>query len=130
MAEKEKWLYYECVYPCEVGFMGPDQRKERQVPGQMPRNCLHTITLIPSDPYNPKKLPDILAVKRPLAPSYVSEVEKIVNRKNLRTGLREDHPKKSKIKFALLEGSDVTDSVIRRARRMELTESHYAPVEA
>ena len=130
MAEKEKWLYYECVMPVEIGFMGPDQRKERQLPGQMSQPCLHTITLSPSYPYNPKKLPDILGVKRPLADSYVKEVQKTVSRKNLRTGAREDRTKTSKITFVLLEGPDLTDGVMSRAKRMELTESHYAPVEA
>lgn len=124
-----KTYFYQCVYPCEVGFLAPDHRKERIPPNVMVAPMvLHTFTLYPADPYNPKKQADVLIVDRPLADHYVNEVPKVVSRKNLRTGEREDHETHSKIKFVLVPDNEVTDDMRKRGRRFSLTEQHYAPV--
>jgi len=129
---KQKKYYYECVYPCDVPWYGPDQRRERWVQkGKMlvqPPRVLHSVRCFPSRGYNArgeKLLGDYIATNRPIGKAFTEEVTKSVSRVDWNARLRDGgSPRKmveksSKVKFVLLEPDEVTDAVRRVAYDFE-----------
>ena len=125
---KEKRYFYECVVPVEMGYMAQDQRRERWLPNEPPPECLHSLRFFPKDPVAEvgKKgfYPDYIVTDKPLHPRYTDEIPKVVNRKNMRTGDREDIRTTSKIKWVLVE--EVSEYIRTHARHMILRDIDYA----
>lgn len=124
---KAKRFWYECVLQCDLGFLAPDQRRERwtqrgKVEVQPPRT-LHSVRLYPSKGYdkNGNYIPgDVAVFDQPLARRYTEEIEISVSRPLIDAEHPGGHtrymrPKVTKVKFVLLDPEDVTESVKRRA---------------
>ena len=120
---KPKKYYYECVYPVELNYLAPDHRRERWE-GMRAPIVPHPIRFKPEDKLGEKPA-DYLVTLRPLAKHLTVKVTRNVRRKNLRTGEYTMVPTDSRVKFELLDPEDVTESVKRRARDLDLPETAY-----
>lgn len=100
-----KGYLYECVMDCSVGYMAPDQRKERIKPGVTPENVMHEITFRASDGYS---LPEYLFTQKRLARHYTDVIEHVVNRKDFVNNTRVDRVTHTKIKFRLIDSDEMS----------------------
>lgn len=141
---KEKRYYYECVFPdkhgCEVGYWGPDQRRERWPKkgrlAEQPMKVLHTVRFFPSNPDRTDRsgmpIPgDILCTARPIGRQWTEETVKNVSRPkiNMETGQkmlgRVMRPKISRQKFRLMEDYEIDRTIIERCYFMNWIDDLY-----
>jgi hypothetical protein len=129
MAKQTRYVY-ECLYQTDLGWFGPDQRRERWIQkGRtliQPQRVQHIIRCFPSkdrgltsrgDPIPA----DYIITPRPLGKSYTEEVKKMVSR-SLHDGTnpgmfgkRVMREKVNKVKFRLVPPDEVTESMVRYA---------------
>ena len=134
---KTRRYYYECVAECDLGFWGPDQRKERWIQkGRQliqPARVQHSIRLSPSRGIRPNGdqiPPDYIVTDRPLGKQYTEEITKKVSRPSFDpvTGRRNGRyfrKKVSAIKFRLMDIDEVDSDIKKHAFDMEWQEVIY-----
>jgi hypothetical protein len=115
---KDKKLYYECIATCQMGFMGPDQRKERWEENGMPAMCLHERSFYPSG--LGKKRPDYLATDKPISKRYLQPVMRTFSKMDLRTREMKVVNSPTTAKFRLLDSDEIGDYVREHARFLVL----------
>lgn len=118
-----KKYYWECVYPVELNYLAPDHRKERWEGLRAPM-VLHPIRFYPEDALS-GKAPDYLVTTKLLAKHLTVPVERMVRRKNLRTGEYTMEKTESRVKFRLVEREDITESIKKNARDLDLPDTAY-----
>lgn len=119
---KAKRYFYKCVYPCDVGYWGPDQRKERWGKQGQPPKVLHSVRVLPSRGYDSRgreRPGDYIVTDKPLAKHFTQETVKKVSRPSWdpQTGRRNGRvyrKKVTKVKFELLDADEI-DREIREA---------------
>jgi hypothetical protein len=129
MAKQTRFVY-ECLFQSDMGFFGPDQRRERWLQkGRtliQPQRVQHIVRCFPSsakgltsrgDPIPA----DYIITPKPLGRSYTEEVKKMVSR-SLHDGTnpgmfgkRTMREKVNKVKFRLVPPDEVTESMVRYA---------------
>jgi len=124
----------DCGYFCELGYWGPDQRKERwKKQGKMlvqPAKVLHSLRVHGLDPDGSEDHTDYIVTDRPIGKPYTEEVKKQVSRPyhDPETGRRHGRKyrnKMSKIKFRLLEPDEVDSDIKKRALDMPWTDNLF-----
>lgn len=109
-----KRYYYRCVYPCDVAYYGPDQRRENwRETGKLsiPTYAMHSIRIQPQHGrrVNGRPFPaDYIVTEKPLGKSYTEEVTKTVSRPATPYGgKRVNREKRNKIKLQLVDEHDI-----------------------
>jgi hypothetical protein len=113
---KERRFYYACIRECDVGYIGYDQRKERDDPRKGSRQCLHSIRCYPA-PDTPnargfRRPPTYIVTDRPLGRHYMEQTVRKVSRPNFDpiTGRKNGRIYRKKVsfpKFELVPNEDV-----------------------
>lgn len=124
----DKRFYYECVYPCEIGFYGPNKRRETwrtKGRSEVQGFCLHNRRLMPAHGRTVRGRvaheADIIVTDYPVGKSYVETVQKMVSRPASAYGNigglkpRVMRMKSNKIKLSLIDANDVTRDIMERA---------------
>ena len=121
---KERRYYYECVYQCDVGHIGQDQRRERFIRrgrSEIAKPTMHSVRVYPSRGVNARgeEIPaDYIVTDQPIGKNYTEEVEKKVSRPDFEhPGVRNRlmRAKVSKVKFVLRDAADVPEECRRKA---------------
>lgn len=135
---KSKRFYYKCILVCDLGWYGPDQRKERwETKGKVsiqPTKTLHSIRLKPSGGYNARgeeMPPDYIVTDKPVGKCFTEQVPKKVSRPSWdpNTGRRNGRVYRKKFSVPKLEilDPDEIDSLIRkRAFDLPWTDNLYS----
>ncbi len=126
-------FYYECVMTVDVAYMAPVHRQDQKfdVPlgGEIPL-MQHNLRFKPADVFKERPA-DIMCTEKKIHRSFVEEYEKQVSRPKEKGGYpafkeREMRPKMTKIKFRLMDPSEVTESIKKRAITVVLRECDLA----
>jgi hypothetical protein len=121
---KERRYFYECVVPCQMGYMAPDQRRENWPEDGVAPMSLHERSFYPAGPG--KKRADYLVTTSPIAKRYTEAQPRKFFKKDLRTNEMREINTPTTIKFVLLEGDEIGDYIRERARFMTLRECDLA----
>jgi hypothetical protein len=125
---KSRRYYYECISPCQLGWWGPDQRKERWIRRGsslvQPTHVQHLVNVYPSKGITPRGEPippDYVVTDQPLGKQYTQEIVKKVLRPHFdqltgRRNGRSWRKKISTVKFRLLDMDEVDGDIKRRAK--------------
>lgn len=117
-----KRYFYKCVYPCDVAYFGPDQRRENWIESgrsTIPTYGMHSVRLRPQHGrrVNGRPFPaDYIMTDQPVGKSYTEEVIKQVSRPaSPYGGKRVNREKHNKIKLQLVDEGDIpADAEIHR----------------
>ena len=124
---KEKRYFYECVLACDLGYWGPEHRREnweRKGKAMVQTFAMHNVHMLPEHGMTGRGVPfpaDYLVVDQPLGKSYTEVVTKSVSRPATAYGNigglkpRIMRPKQSKVKFRQLDANEITAEIRRDA---------------
>src|SRR3990167_2360596 len=125
---KEKRFWYECILQCDLGWYGPDGRRERwQKKGKalIQPMTMHIVRLRPEHGMNGRGEPfpaDYVVTDKPFGRSYTGAgVTKMVSRPATAYGNigglkpRVMREKQNKVKFRLLDTDELTSEIRRNA---------------
>jgi hypothetical protein len=121
---KEKLYYYECVTTCQMGYMAPDQRRERWSDEMGREQCLHERSFYPAG--LGKKRPDYLATREPISKRYTQEIDRKFRKRNLQTGKWQWVHSPTNIKFYELAPDEIGDYVREHAHFLALRDCDLA----
>ena len=109
-----KQFFYECVYPCDVGFATTSRRREDWMTDsgmELPTYAIHPIRVQPVHGMRPNRRPfsaDYIRTDKPLGKAYTEEVIKNVSRPtSAYGGARVMRQKINKIKFREVDQRDI-----------------------
>jgi hypothetical protein len=127
---RRKLYYYEALMQVDMGYIAPDQRRERWKNRVVPTSCMHSYRFLPVDPNIPitKQRRSWLVTDRPLGDQYTEETHKIVDRYDWRSQKRIRAEHKSKVKFRLLDEGEVSGHIKDYAIELPLIESCYETI--
>ena len=120
---KEKRFWYECVLQCDIGWYGPDQRRERwprRGRSEIQPDTMHSVRLTPEHGRNGRGEPfpaDYIVTDKPVGRSYTEVVTKGVSRPETAYGniggarQRVMRVKESKIKLRLMDPDELTREI-------------------
>ena len=127
---KKRLYFYECVMTVDVAYMAPQHRQDMKQVGQFgfdsdkDQLVQHNIRLKPADPLK-RRGADILCSEKPIAKHFLEVYEKQVSRHIVKDGMpvpgrREMRSKITKVKFRLMEQSEIAQVPADRIKYIRL----------
>jgi hypothetical protein len=128
-------FYYECLRRTDLGYWGPQRRREREGKG-MPTKVQHIAVVLPSRGMNTRGEelpPDYIVTDKPLGKQYIEQMTKKVSRPSFdsESGRRNGRYYRRKLitpKFRLLDPDEVDWDIKKRAIDMDWQEVLFQTV--